>query len=137
MSRPNYRIKIESRKHSNTVLNIDNPKHSGDKAAGQTPLEYLFLYLAGYIGAIGRIVACQNNLPLRSIDARVTGALNMGDIMERYQNNWAGSPRILLKVRIDADMSPEEKKDFLQEVTERCFVAGGLQMLAEISIDPE
>ncbi len=136
MTQLDSRFKIKRRKHNN-LPHIDKLKHAVDEDVGQTRLEYLFLSLACYIEAIGRIVACQKNLPLRSIDTRVSGELDMGGPKRRFHYNRVGFPRISVMVRIDADMSQEEKRSFLHEVTERCFISDSFKTLTEISIDPE
>ncbi len=136
MTQLNSRFKIKRRKRNNS-LHIDKLKHAGDEDVGQTRLEYLFLSLACYIEAIGRIVACQKNLPLRSIDTRVSGKLDMDDPKRRCHNNRVRFPRISVMVRIEADMTQEEKRSFLHDVTERCFISDSFKTLTEISIDPE
>ena len=65
-------FKIESKIHDHTLY-VDQPKTGGGEDAGPTPLEYMFLSLAGCIATIGRIVAKQKRITLRAMDVKVEG----------------------------------------------------------------
>jgi putative redox protein len=128
------RFKMEStiRDH---VVHVDQPKAAGGDNAGPTPLEYLLLSIAGCIGAIGRIIANQRKLPVRSMEMRVIGELDTDALMGRSRENRAGFLSISVLVRIDAEMSQEDKQAFLEEIDARCPVSDNLKEVTDLSIE--
>lgn len=128
------RFKMESRIRDHVVY-IDQPKPAGGEDAGPTPLEYLLLSLAGCVGSIGRIVANQQRLPLRCMEIRVVGELDTDTLMGKSRENRAGFSGIWVMVKIDGDMSREEKQKFLDEVESRCPVSDNLKAMTEVSVE--
>jgi putative redox protein len=127
-------FKMESRIRDH-VVHIDQPKAAAGEDTGPTPLEYLLLSLAGCIGAIGRIIANERKLPLRSMEIRVIGELDTDTLMGRARENRAGFAAITALVRIDADMSDEEKRDLLGEIDSRCPVSDNLKEMTDLEIE--
>jgi putative redox protein len=97
---------------------------AGGVDSGPSPLDYLFISLAGCIVTIGHIIAKQRHLPVRKIEVRVEGT------------NWTqmfswGSTRMYVPVflpfrvhvNIDADMSQEAKEQFLHDIDARCPIS--------------
>jgi putative redox protein len=119
------RFKIESRIGNHTLV-VDQPKTGGGEDAGPTPLEYFFLSLAGCIGTIGRIAAKQKRINLRSMDVKVAGELNIEGLMGRNPGQPSGFGGITVAVKMDADMTKEEKEAFLHEVDLRCPVSDNI-----------
>jgi len=119
------RFKIES-KIGNHTLVVDQPKTGGGEDAGPTPLEYFFLSLAGCIATIGRIAAKQKRINLRSMDVKVAGELNVEGLMGRNPGQPSGFDGITVTVKMDADMTKEEKEAFLHEVDLRCPVSDNI-----------
>jgi putative redox protein len=119
------RFKIESR-IGNHSLFVDQPKTSGGEDAGPTPLEYFFLSLAGCIATIARIAAKQKRINLRSMDVNVAGELNVEGLMGRNPGQPSGFGGITVTVKMDADMTKEEKEAFLHEVDLRCPVSDNI-----------
>lgn len=119
------RFKIESRIGNHTLV-VDQPKTGGGEDAGPTPLEYFFLSLAGCIGTIGRIAAKQKRINLRGMDVKVSGELNVEGLMGRNPGQPSGFGGITVTVKIDADMTKEEKEAFLHEVDLRCPVSDNI-----------
>jgi uncharacterized OsmC-like protein len=130
------RFRIESRIRDH-VLIIDQTKAAGGEDAGPTPLEYLLVSLAGCVASIGRIVANQKKLPLRSMDVRVVGELDVATLMGKAQENRAGFTGLRVITKIDADMSKEEKERFLHEVDTRCPVSDNLKSLTPLYFEVE
>jgi uncharacterized OsmC-like protein len=119
------RFKIES-KIGNHTLVVDQPKTGGGEDAGPTPLEYFFLSLAGCIGTIARIAAKQKRIALRSMDVKVEGDLDVEGLMGRNPEARVGFSGITVTVKMDADMSQEEKEAFAHEVDRRCPVSANI-----------
>ncbi|HNZ13986.1 MAG TPA: OsmC family protein [Anaerolineaceae bacterium] len=118
-------FKIETRSRQHIAL-VDQPVAGGGTDSGPTPLEYLFVSLAGCIVTIGHIVAKQRQLPVRSISARVEGELDTDVLMGKRSDVRAGFSDIRIHVKIDADMTQAEKEAFLKEVDARCPISDNI-----------
>jgi uncharacterized OsmC-like protein len=105
------------------VVRIDQPKMSGGQDAAPTPLEYYFVSIAGCLGTLGRIIANQKKIPLRSMEVTVEGEVDVEVLLGKSEESRTGFQSIVAKVKIDADMTREEKEEFLHEVDRRCPVS--------------
>ncbi len=130
------RFKIES-KIGNHIVVVDQPKTGGGEDAGPTPLEYFFLSLAGCIGTIARIAAKQKKINLRGMDVKVEGELDIEALMGRNPDAHSGFGGITVRARIDADMTKEEKEQFLAEVERRCPVSDNIRNLTQMHLAVE
>lgn len=118
-----FKIETRSRQH---IAIVDQPVAGGGTDSGPTPLEYLFVSLAGCIVTIGHVVAKQRQLPVRSISARVEGELDTDVLMGKRSDVRAGFSDIRIHVKIDADMTQAEKEAFLKEVDARCPISDNI-----------
>ncbi|RPI01534.1 MAG: OsmC family peroxiredoxin [Zetaproteobacteria bacterium] len=116
------RFRIEST-IGNHALVVDQPRTAGGEDAGPTPLEYFFLSLAGCIATIARIAAKQKRIALRSMDVTVEGDLDVEGLLGRNPEAPVGFSGITATVKMDADMSQQEKEAFVREVDRRCPVS--------------
>jgi uncharacterized OsmC-like protein len=130
------RFTIES-KIRDHVLYVDQPKAAGGEDAGPTPLELLFLSLGACVGSIGRIIANQRRLPLRSMEVKVIGSLDVETLMGKSQENRAGFGGMRVIVKMDADMTKDEKEKFLHDIDARCPVSDNLKTLTPVSFEVE
>ena len=124
---------LESKIGKHTVC-IDQPEAMGGTDAGPNPLEYFLLSLAGCISAIGRIAARQKKIALRGMKIKVQGSLETDVLMGASQDTRAGFGEIEVEVEIDADLSPEEKEAFLEEIDSRCPVSDNVAGATPISL---
>lgn len=118
-----YRIETALRGHR---VIVDQMPSGGGKDEGPSPLEYLFVSLAGCIGTIGRLVANQRRLPLRGMAIAVEGDVDVDKLLGKPTDARAGFQQIRVNVQIDADMTLAEKRAFLAEVDKRCPVSENL-----------
>lgn len=102
---------------------IDQPKSAGGQDMGPTPLEYYLASIAGCIGSIGRIVAMQKKITMRRMTITTTGTINTDVLLGRNTTERAGFQSIRLAVELDADLTSEQKLEFLHEVERRCPVS--------------
>jgi uncharacterized OsmC-like protein len=130
------KFRIESDIRGNTVT-LDQPPAAGGEDAGPNPLEVALLALAGCIGQIARIIANQRRIELRGFAADVSGEIDKSFLLGKTEEGRAGFTRIAARVSIDADLSPEEKEKFLQEVERRCPVSDNLSNGSEVEITLE
>jgi uncharacterized OsmC-like protein len=129
-----FKIDSQIRGH---LLCVDQPPAGGGQDAGPTPLEYLFLSMASCVATIGRIVANQRRIPLRSMEVRVVGELDVETLLGKSQANRAGFTGLKVIAKIDADLTSEEKVQFLEEVDRRCPVSDNLKGVTPIIFEVE
>ncbi len=102
---------------------IDQPKPMGGSDMGANPLEFFLSSLGGCICAIGRIIARQERLNVRMIDVVVEGDIDKDFLLGKTEEGRAGFQEIRLHVDVDADMTTEEKQEFLEKIGKRCPIA--------------
>ena len=124
---------IESTIGNHTVY-VDQPQAGGGNDKGPAPLEVLFLALASCIITVGRIIARQKRITLRTMEVNVKGDVDLEVLLGKSKANRAGFGAIKVVVTIDADMSPEEKEAFLVELEERCPVSDNLLHETPVSL---
>ncbi|MFZ3151584.1 MAG: OsmC family protein [Anaerolineaceae bacterium] len=124
-----FKIETKSRHH---IAIVDQPASGGGSDAGPTPLEYLFVSLGGCIVTIGIIVARQRHLPIRNIQAVVEGDLDTDVLMGKRDDVRAGFTGIKVHVKIDGDLTQEEKESFLNDVDARCPISDNIHSLTPI-----
>jgi putative redox protein len=129
---PKFKIESQIREHT---LYVDQPANAGGENAGPTPLEYMFLSLAGCIATIGRIVARQKRIELRGMTVKVEGELDVEVLMGKPSDKRAGFTGLKIIAAIDADISKEEKEAFLHEVDRRCPVSENLRNLTPMQFE--
>lgn len=129
-----FKIETKSRGH---IAIVDQPQAGGGTDAGPTPLEYLFVSLAGCIVTIGHIVAKQRHLPVRKIEVHVEGELDTDVLMGKNTTVRPGFTAIRVHTKIDADMTQAEKEAFLKEVDAHCPISDNIQSVTSIELIAE
>jgi len=124
-------FKIETRSRQHVAL-VDQPIAGGGTDSGPTPLEYLFVSLAGCIVTIGHIIAKQRRLPVRNIEVHVEGELDTDVLMGKSTEVRAGFSGIRIHVKIDADMTQSEKEQYLREIDARCPISDNILNLTPV-----
>ncbi len=81
---------------------------------------------------IGHIVAKQKRLAIRKIEVHVEGELDTDVLMGKNTEVRAGFSGIRVRTKIDADMSLQEKEQFLREVDARCPISDNIHNLTPI-----
>lgn len=115
-------------------VTIDQPAVAGGSDTGPTPLELLFVSLAGCIGSIGRIVAMQKRIALRGMKIQVSGELDTDGLLGKPVDGRIGFEGITVAVEVDADMTDEEKAAFIHEVDRRCPVSENLLSATPVTV---
>lgn len=124
-----FKIEVKSRQH---VSIVDQPPAGGGVDAGPTPLEYLFVSLAGCVATIGQIIVKQKRLPVRGISVKIDGDLDTDVLMGKRSDLRAGFEGVRVNVMIDADMTQQEKEQFVQEIDKRCPISDNIAYLTPI-----
>jgi uncharacterized OsmC-like protein len=126
-----FTIESQIRGHK---LYVDQPAAAGGQDYGPTPLEYLFLSLGACVMSIARIVAMQRKIVLRGMTVRVTGDVDVSVLLGKSTENRAGFAGITVAVGVDADLSPEEKQRFIEDVDRRCPVSETVEHGTRVSV---
>ncbi len=127
------KFKLESRIGRHTLY-MDQPENSGGTDTGPTPLEYFLLSLAGCFSHIGRLVARQKRIPLRSMAVKIEGTLDPRVLQGKNTENRAGFSSLTVEVDVDANMTTKEKSAFLDEVKARCPVSDNILNVTPVSL---
>ncbi len=105
---------------------IDQPKMAGGTDEGPNPLEFFLASLGGCVCAIGRIIANQKRLPVNGIKVKVEGDIDKNFLLGQTTEGRAGFTEIRVEADIDADMTLEEKQEYLKTISSRCPVADNI-----------
>ncbi len=116
---------IESRVGKHTVI-IDQPESFGGSDQGPSALDFVFVALAGCLITIGKIVAMQQRINLRGMEVEVSGEVNLDVLRGKDASERSGYKNIQVDIRVDADLSEEEKRKFITEIDRRCPVSDNL-----------
>lgn len=101
-------------------LFIDQPVTAKGTGKGPTPLEMMLFAVGGCICTIARIAAFQQKINLRSIKVNVAGDYDPDALMGKATEQRAGFQQIRIEAELDADLDPQAKQRFLDEVCQRC-----------------
>ena len=89
-------------------------------------MEVFLATLPACICAIGRIIANQKRINLRGIDVALEADIDKDFLLGKTQEGRSGFTEIRSFVNIDADMTKEEKDEFLKEIESRCPIADNM-----------
>jgi len=126
-----FRTECKVGKH--TVI-IDQPTPAGGTDAGPSPLDVQLMSLGGCVAAIGRIIANQRKLPVRGIEVTVEGDIDTDGLLGKATEKRVGLSAITARVKIDADMTPAEKEQFVHDIDMRCPISENLQNATPVSV---
>lgn len=115
-----WKVTAQVREHQ---LVIDQPTAGNE---GANPLETFLFSLAGCISAIAKMVARDQNVELRGFDVQVKAVMNPAGLLGQPTDDPVGFKKIEMTASIDADLTEEQKKDFLDTVCHRCPVHDNL-----------
>ena len=105
---------------------LDEPKNLGGDDKGPNPVEILLLAQAGCILMVGRVVAMEMGIDLKSFKVEVSGNLNPAKFMGKETQDRAGFKSIEIKVYVESDADRETLQKWLETVEERCPVKDNL-----------
>jgi uncharacterized OsmC-like protein len=118
-----YRSDVKGPDH---LLIIDQPEAGGGKNEGPNPLEVLLFALGGCLGTIAAIIAKQERIQLRGFETEIEGDVDKAFLMGKTEEGRAGFTEIRVSVKIDADMTDEEKQAFFKRVDARCPISDNM-----------
>jgi len=124
-------LEVNAGRHT---LFVDQPVSGGGSDTGPNPLEYLQFALSGCLGTIARIVARQRQIDLRGFTVTIEGDLDLDVLMGKSSENRSGFTGLKAVVDIDADLTHEEKVDFMEEVDRRCPISDNLHAVTPVKM---
>lgn len=122
-------VKAEIRDHK---VVIDQPQEARGTNEGPTPLEYFLFSLAGCIASIARIAATQQKIELRGMEVKVDADLNPMGLLGKPTDDRVGFQQLRVEASMDADLSEDEKKAFLDAVCDRCPLHDNIKLATEV-----
>jgi len=128
------KFKIEGNMRNHTVY-ADQPEAGGGANTAPTPVEYTLFSLVACVITVAQVVAKQQKIQLRDIKVKAEADADVDVFMGKSQENRAGFRGIKVITEIDADMSLEEKKAFLETVDQRCPVSDNLKALTPVAYE--
>lgn len=105
---------------------IDQPKMAGGNDEGPNPLEVFLSTLPACICAIGRIIAQQRRIDLKGMSVTAEGDIDKDFLLGKTTEGRAGFTEIRSYVAIDANLTMEEKRRFLEDIAARCPIADNI-----------
>ena len=128
------KFKVEV-KAGNHTLYVDQPQAGGGADEGPNPIEYLFTSLAGCIATAARIIAIQKRIKLNGMDMKIEGVFDTEIILGKSKENRPGLTGINVTLNIDAEMTKEEKKAFVEEIESRCPVSDNIENATPVKVE--
>ena len=128
------KFKVEV-KAGNHTLYVDQPQAGGGADEGPNPIEYLFTSLAGCIATAARIIAIQKRIKLNGMDMKIEGVFDTEIILGKSKENRPGLTGINVTLNIDAEMTKEEKKAFVEEIDSRCPVSDNIENATPVKFE--
>lgn len=127
-------MRVESQAGNHTVV-IDQPSNMGGSDAGPNPMEALLISLGSCVCTVAAIIARQERIDLREMSVEIEGDYDLDFLMGKTQEGRSGFTEIREKVKIDADLSDDEKVTFYEKVHSRCPVTGSMLHNTHIHYD--
>ena len=124
---------IETKAGAHTAY-VDQPPAMGGTDKGPTPLDYVFISLAGCMITIAKIVANQKRITIRDIEVNVEGELNLEVLRGQNNDDRAGFTGFRIEMKLDADLTKEEKLAFIEEVDRRCPISDNLMNATRVEL---
>ncbi|MFZ5952839.1 MAG: OsmC family protein [Candidatus Rifleibacteriota bacterium] len=113
------KFKIEASVGSHKLI-IDQPESGGGENAGPSPLEFILSGLGGCIVTMMQVASRKKRIEMRSLEVEVEGILDTDGITGKNPDVRTGFSEVIVKVKLDADLTEEEKLAFIKEAEERC-----------------
>ncbi len=101
---------------------------------GPSPLEYILAGYAGCINAVGKIVAKEQGIVLKSLQVELSAKLSLDKYQGKISNERAGFNTIDVIVKPTSDATLEQLKKWLIEIENRCPVQDNLVNPTPVSV---
>ena len=100
--------------------------NSNQELEGPSPLEYVLAGYAGCINAVGKLVAKEQYLDLKSLQVEISATLSLDQYQGKESNERAGFQVIDVVVKPTSEASLEELQKWISTVKKRCPIHDNL-----------
>jgi len=101
---------------------------------GPSPLEYILAGYAGCINAVGKLVAKEQGIVLKSLQVELSATLSLDKYQGKVSNERAGFSSIEVVVKPTSNATLEQLKRWLIAVENRCPVQDNLINPTPVSV---
>lgn len=101
---------------------------------GPSPLEYILAGYAGCINVVGKLVAKEQGIILKSLQVELSAQLSLDKYQGKISKERAGFNAIEVIVKPTSDATFEQLKNWLIEVEKRCPVQDNLVNPTPVSV---
>ncbi|MEK8179442.1 OsmC family protein [Flavobacterium buctense] len=101
---------------------------------GPSPIEYILAGYAGCINAVGKLVAKEKGIDLKSLQVEISGTLSLDKYQGKISDERAGFKSIEVTVKPTTDATLDQLKDWLITVENRCPVQDNLINPTPVSV---
>jgi len=101
---------------------------------GPSPLEYILAGYAGCINAVGKLVAKEQGIVLKSLQVELSATLSLDKYQGKVSNERAGFNSIEVVVKPTSNATLEQLKAWLIAVENRCPVQDNLVNHTPVSV---
>jgi uncharacterized OsmC-like protein len=84
---------------------------------------------------VARIIAMQKRIKLNGMDIKIEGVFDTEIILGKSKENRPGLTGINVTLNIDAEMTKEEKKAFVEEIDSRCPVSDNIENATPVKFE--
>lgn len=119
------KFKIEAKSGSHKMI-IDQPANGGGEDAGPSPLEYVLTGLGGCVITMMQVASKRKRVEIKNLKVEVEGVLDTDGLTGKNPDVRTGFEEVILKVSFDADMTDEQKIEFIKEAEAKCPASDNL-----------
>jgi uncharacterized OsmC-like protein len=101
---------------------------------GPSPIEYILAGYAGCINAVGKLVAKEQGIVLKSLQVEITGTLSLDKYHGKISYERAGFKSVEVVVKPTSYATLEQLKEWLITVENRCPVQDNLVNPTPVSV---
>ena len=141
MSTKIVNISGSSKNNEQFVVEIENYEikigaNSNDsKQNAPSPIEYILAGYAGCMNAVGTLVASELKLNLKSLQVDIKGEINIDKFLGKSTTERAGFNSIEVFINPDIEATPDELKNWLTLLENRCPVGDNLKHETPVSLN--
>lgn len=101
---------------------------------GPSPLEYILAGYAGCINAVGKLVAKEQGILLKSLQVELSAKLSLDKYQGKKSHERAGFSAIEVVVKPTSEATLDQLKNWLIEIEKRCPVQDNLVNPTPVSV---
>jgi uncharacterized OsmC-like protein len=113
---------------------MDEPPVLLGKNEGRNPVEYLLVSLSGCLTTSLVAHASAKGIEIRAVESRYEGDIDLRGFLGLSENVPVGYQEIRVYFKIDADVTPEEKKEMVQMAKKYSPVFNTITKSAPVSV---